>query len=137
MKKAATKLRTTRTRTALLAALTRATAPLTATELLRQITTAGVTCDRVTIYRQLATLVRLGRIREELLDARATKYELIRSGQHQHHFVCGVCKQTTPFPTKKIEQALASIERIMHRKHFAVTRHSLALFGRCPNCKNS
>ena len=61
----------------------------------------SIPCDRVTIYRTLATFLEKGILHKVLDDAGVTKYALCSSdcqdGAHNHnhvHFKCGQCGET-------------------------------------------
>ena len=94
-------------------------------------------CDRVTIYRTLATFVEKGILHKVLDDRGAMKYALCaphcHEGQdHRHdhvHFKCTICGRTTC-----IEQV--PIPAVHLPKGFDLQEVNMLLSGSCPQCQS-
>ncbi len=98
--------------------------------------TMGGACDRVTIYRTLATFLEKGVVHKVLDDQGAMKYALCdpqchdgKTHQHNHvHFKCSVCRQTmcldqVPIPELSLPNG------------YALNEVNVLLQGTCPKCQ--
>ena len=121
-------LKRTKTRLAVLEALDKATQPLSAAEILRQITGPGKTGWYSTVYRILQTFVAAGLAAETSLPGRdAHCYELIRD-VHQHYARCEMCRNIFPLeacPVDLLAKALPD---------FHILSHRIELSGLCQDC---
>lgn len=94
------------------------------------------TCDRVTIYRTLATYLEKGILHKVLDDAGAMKYALCADNcgndhyhSHDHvHFKCNVCGNTTC-----VEDI--HIPPIQLPQGFKVSEVNTLIQGICPTCQ--
>ncbi len=92
-------------------------------------------CDRVTIYRTLATFLEKGLVHKVLDDAGAAKYALCAGGceattshHHNHvHFKCADCGQTLCI--NDVHVPVISLP-----KGFRVSEQNVLLQGTCPVC---
>jgi Fur family ferric uptake transcriptional regulator len=86
---------------------------------------------RMTVYRTLELMSRLGLIRPVYQGTGAAHYILMRDGHH-HHLVCAVCDTVIEFD----DCVLAEIERVVgERFDFQVRGHLLEFYGRCQDCQ--
>lgn len=123
-------MRLTKCRVLLLNTLAKAKAPLTADQL--WLAVGRTAMDRVSVYRELATLTNRHIISTVRLGGRANAYELQVDG-HGHHLVCLTCgavdRMAMPNDLDHFER---SIEK---KKDFQVVRHALEFFGYCAKCR--
>lgn len=87
--------------------------------------------DRVTLYRNVEQLEKLGLIRKIHLQGREALYETIES-DHHHHMVCkscGIVKDVDSCGVEKFEIALLKATGFA-----SVLDHSLEFFGLCKSC---
>lgn len=92
-------------------------------------------CDRVTIYRTLATFLDKGLVHKVLDDAGAAKYALCAGGcqettahHHNHvHFKCNQCGQTLCIND-------VHVPAISLPGGFRVSEQNVLLQGTCPSC---
>lgn len=130
LKKSGSKM--TRVRSAAVEAFARHAAPMTALELGAALSSAGVSADKTTLYREIAYLLGRGVITEIVFGDRSARYELAGGGHH-HHLVCVRCDRVVDVD---LGRDLDAQERAIARKtRFKVIRHSLEFFGLCPRCK--
>ena len=122
--------RMTRSIEALLFIFSNSPGPISVSDILKKLTSRKVRVDKVTIYRKLALLQKIGIIEEVLLSGEKKYYELAR--QHHHHLVCLSCEQVTDWMPD--ESILKKEECRLEKKGFQVQYHSLELFGLCKQC---
>ncbi|MBM4436096.1 MAG: transcriptional repressor [Actinobacteria bacterium] len=123
--------RATRQRRMILEVIDAAPKGISAEELTSSLARTGVRAARSTIYRTLDTLRRIGAV--ELVHRRPEHHRyLARRSAHQHHVVCEACGAVGVFEGCQVERALDAIGA---KTGFAVERHTLELFGRCPDCE--
>lgn len=92
-------------------------------------------CDRVTIYRTLATFLDKGLVHKVLDDAGAAKYALCAGGceettahHHNHvHFKCSQCGQTLCIND-------VHVPTISLPGGFQVNEQNVLIQGTCPSC---
>ena len=120
-------LRKTPERAAILAALTKATEPLSAEQLAVRVKKVAHTA---TVYRALGALVELGLVRRLTINPRVALYEL--NLDHHHHIVCtgcGIIEDVHREPQRLEATTLAQSKRFA-----AISTHSLEFFGLCKQC---
>ncbi|WKZ29109.1 MAG: Fur family transcriptional regulator [Patescibacteria group bacterium] len=124
--------RLTQARMAVIAALRKASAPLSAAEILASCLAAGARIDRATAYRELEFLASSGIALPVRLEGRSLRYEISDRGHH-HHAVCLKCENIQEV---KADAALEAAEtRVAKRVGFTVLRHAFELFGLCKKCR--
>ncbi len=106
---------------------------LSADTLAEAVHEAAPQVGRMTVYRTLDLLSRLGLARPVYQGTGAAHYVLIDRGHH-HHLVCAACDAVIEFD----ECVVAEMERaVAERFEFEVWGHLVEFYGRCPNCRNS
>ena len=127
-------IRMTTVRRTLLELLEKTTSPLSAMDLIGQLSELTISANKTTIYRELDFFLAEGIIAEiDLLDG-MKRYELVIAGHHHHHLVCTSCKV---IQCAEMENDLNEIERMIRSKyHFKVTSHILEFFGLCNKCSS-
>lgn len=90
--------------------------------------------DKVTLYRNVESLVKIGIVRQVRLKDRQAYYEMANHGHH-HHVVCTVCG--------KIKDMSGCGINIVNKRFLKIsgfskiTEHSLEFFGVCSSCAKS
>jgi Fur family ferric uptake transcriptional regulator len=120
--------RTTRQRTAVLAALRRAPEPLSARDLHAEL---GRSVGLATVYRTLQGLVDAGRVDVFRRDTGEALFRLCNP-VHHHHLVCQGCGRVEEINACEAEPWAS---RIARRHGFSVTGHQADVFGVCPACQ--
>jgi Fur family ferric uptake transcriptional regulator len=125
-------IRMTKIRRTLIELLSHSATPLSAADLLSQLSTRELSANKTTVYRELDFLLAEGLISEiDILDG-MKRYEVVIAGHHHHHLVCTSCKS---IQCAEMENDLTEIERMIRSKyHFKVTSHILEFFGVCTKC---
>lgn len=123
----ASKLKVTKARLAVGAALEHAGMPLKIESLYELLPTPRP--DLVTIYRVLEQFEKVGLVRQVDLRHGHTHYEW----GHNHHITCESCGTIFPIEEKSIEKTLHSIAD-KYKKEITITDHAVEFFGICKNC---
>jgi Fe2+ or Zn2+ uptake regulation protein len=123
--------RITRSRRALLQLLETAPRPLNPGQLQEELRKAGVRMDRVSVYRNVSTLLELGLLHRVLGSAAVRPCG--RSKPRCHHaIVCSGCGTAREFHSAALERALAEVRRATR---YRVLGHLLELRGLCEECR--
>ena len=108
--------------------------PVTAEEVYRRILArggeAGSRTCLSTVYRTLSTLAEKGLLLRSAGPDGVLSYQLRGTG-HRHYLICTRCGATVEIggcPLEELERALGA------ETGFAITGHSLELYGLCPRC---
>jgi Fur family transcriptional regulator, ferric uptake regulator len=120
--------RTTRQRSAVLAALRQAPEPLSAQDLHAGL---GRRVGLATVYRTLQGLVDAGQVDVFRRDSGEALYRLCNP-LHHHHLVCERCGRVEEIDACEVQPWA---ERAARRRGFAITGHQADIFGLCPNCQ--
>ena len=128
-------LKNTPGRQAVLEVLAHAQEPLAAGEVYRRVLAGeGTEKNRrtclSTVYRTLSTLAEKGLLLRGSGPEGAMTYQL-RDSRHRHYLVCTGCGSAVPIPGCPLEQLERSLG---DQTGFAITGHSLELYGLCPRC---
>jgi Fur family peroxide stress response transcriptional regulator len=86
---AASGLRTTPQRYAVMAFLTKQAGHPTAVEIFEAVNRVDPRSSRATIYNNLRDLVQAGLVREVAMEGRAARFDV--KGMRHHHFICDRC----------------------------------------------
>ena len=127
--------RLTGPRRALLDAIGASDGPLTVEEIHARV--AGQRVNRVTVYRTIHLLERLGLLRPVDATRGGLRYELAEQFTGHHaHLVCQGCGRVEELAGCPIpDAALARLSRQVERaRHFHVVDHELRLLGLCRTC---
>lgn len=125
--------RTTRQRTAVMAALAAADSFQSARELHAALAARGDRVGVATVYRTLAALSAAGDVDVLLRDDGESVYRRC-SGHHHHHLVCRTCGRAVEVTGPTVE-AWATAEATRHG--FVEVRHTVEISGICPQCADS
>ncbi len=105
--------------------------PLGPRELHRELRRRGVLVDRVSVYRNVATLLSLGLV-HRVLGSTAVRPCAQRSPSCHHAIVCTSCGAAREFRSGAVEKALAALR--VRAPGFVVQGHLLELRGLCQRC---
>ena len=122
--------RTTRQRTAVLAALRRAPEPVSAQDLHAEL---GRSVGLATVYRTLQGLVDSGQVDVFRRDTGEALFRLCNP-VHHHHLVCQRCGRVEETDACEVAPWAAPVGR---RRGFSVTGHQADVFGVCANCQRA
>ncbi|CAN5491413.1 Fur family transcriptional regulator [soil metagenome] len=124
-------LRRTNALRQLLAVLVESPSPLTLQELVETDRLRDL-CDRVTLYRLLDRLEKIGLVRRLGLHERAAHFTIALPGRHDDYLVCTGCgtieKLDMECPVEILEKQVAK------DSGFTDVHHELEFFGTCPEC---
>ena len=115
----------------LLSTIQEAGTHLDARELYRRAIEKDSSISLATVYRSLRLFKEQGLIEERHLGQVGCRYEIKRSGEHQH-LVCRGCGRVIEFKSNLIRELVAEVQ---HKNEFCVTRIELYLEGYCHECK--
>jgi len=125
----AAKLYCTQGRVAILKVLIRASKPLSQGQIAQR---SGIKCfDKVTIYRTLESLSKVGLAHKVFIDKRAWHFELAHNcteSQCHPHFTCTSCGDTHCLTEISLPMAKSP------HKGFVIRRQQVRLEGLCPEC---
>jgi Fur family ferric uptake transcriptional regulator len=122
--------RTTRQRTAVLAALQRAPEPMSAQDLHARL---GRTVGLATVYRTLQGLADAGQVDVFRRDSGEALFRFCNP-VHHHHLVCQRCGRVEEIDACEVEPWAARVGR---RRGFSVTGHQADVFGVCASCQTT
>jgi Fur family ferric uptake transcriptional regulator len=86
-----------------------------------------------TVYRVLTQFEAAGLVTRHHFEGGQAVFELNREGHHDH-IVCVSCGKVEEFVDEIIEQQQ---EKIADQKGYAISDHSLILYGTCPDCQKA
>ncbi len=124
------KQRTTRQRTAILAALGHESDFRSAQQLHEQMRASGESVGLATVYRNLQSLAESGQVDVLVTDEGESIYRQCEDDTHHHHLVCRVCGRTVEFQAPEMEEWT---RRIASQHGFADVHHTMEIFGLCPD----
>lgn len=106
---------------------------MSAEDVYRELMSENQDIGLATVYRVLTQFEQAGLLKRSNFESGKAVFEL-EEGQHHDHLVCLQCGRVEEFHDAEIEKRQASIAR---ERGFALTGHSLALYGDCerPNCE--
>ncbi len=84
-----------------------------------------------TVYRVLTQFEAAGLVERHHFESGQAVFELSEKGHHDH-IVCVTCGKVEEFFDEMIESRQREIAA---EKGYAVTDHSLTLYGKCPDCQ--
>jgi Fur family ferric uptake transcriptional regulator len=106
---------------------------LTAEEVYKSLITEGEEIGLATVYRVLTQFEAAGLVKRHHFEGGNSVFELNR-GEHHDHMVCVECGHVEEFSDEVIEKRQ---QEIAGQKGFALTDHSLCLYGVCYNCRKN
>ena len=110
----------------ILALLSKTKSPLSVAEIMEIIT-----ANKTTVYRDLASLINDGLVKELDFGDRTKRYETSSLGHH-HHLICRNCKKIEEVKIKDVfEDKEKDLEK---RTGFKSIEHNLEFYGTCAKC---
>lgn len=126
--------RITNTLREMLGILYEAQYPLSVPQIIKRLEKRGIKANKTTIYRQIASLVGEGSIKEIRIKSNITHYEL--SGlEHHHHLICESCGKVDKVTSHQLEKSMRRLEEKVAERGFTVKEHNLEFFGVCSSCQ--
>ncbi|PIZ62986.1 hypothetical protein COY16_03105 [Candidatus Roizmanbacteria bacterium CG_4_10_14_0_2_um_filter_39_13] len=123
--------RMTQARSSIINLLENTDHPLTASSIHKILKRIGVTTNITTVYREIEFLLKERIIEKIPLLDNELHYE-ITGRAHHHHLFCTSCSSIKDIVLQS-EKGL--LEEVHDASSYDITRHSLAFFGTCPDCK--
>lgn len=105
-------------------------AHLSAEDVYRALLEAGEDIGLATVYRVLTQFEAAGLVERHNFEGNQAVFEL-NQGQHHDHMVCVECGRIQEFYDEVIEERQ---RKVAAAHNFALTDHSLILYGRCQDC---
>ncbi|CUU67264.1 Fur family transcriptional regulator [Corynebacterium variabile] len=126
--------RTTKQRTAVVAALGELTSFTSAQDIHSALTADGRKVGLTTVYRTLQQLTAAGMVDTLQDDSGEMLYRSCTTDHHHHHLVCTSCRKTVEIDGGPVETWAATVAAA---HGFTVTGHTADVFGLCPDCAAS
>lgn len=104
---------------------------MSAEDVYRKLLDMGEDIGLATVYRVLTQFEGAGLVKRHHFDTGHSVFELER-GDHHDHLLCIKCGQVEEFVDEMIEKHQKSIAK---QRGFAITDHSLVIYGICSNCQ--
>ncbi len=123
--------RLTAARKAVIESLVECGGHISADDLAAQVRAAAPQVGRMTVFRTLDLLVKLGMIQPIYQGTGAAHYVLMDKGSH-HHLICTRCHRIIDFDECR-EGELA--QWLGQQFNFQVQSHMLEVYGLCEDCK--
>lgn len=106
--------------------------PLSANDVITELSKANIRCNRTTVFRELTALHDQGVFRTADFGDGIRRYEP-NAGPHHHHFLCTECKSVIDV---NLKNDLETEERLLEKiYHVTIRSHSLEFFGVCATCQ--
>ena len=103
-----------------------------AEDLLMRFRARGEKVSRATIYRTFDLLLRAGMIKKSDFGQNHFHYERRYGHTHHDHMICESCGKVIEFFDEELEQLKS---KICGKHSFAMSHHSLQMFGTCKACQ--
>jgi Fur family ferric uptake transcriptional regulator len=123
-------MRSTKQRSAVIAALLEVDDFRSAQQLHDLLRHQGQQVGLTTVYRTLQALAELGEVDVIVRDDGESVYRQC-SDSHHHHLVCRSCGSTVEVEGPEVEQLAHAVA---HKHGFEDVTHTFEIFGVCPNC---
>ena len=104
---------------------------VSAEDVYRALLAAGDSIGLATVYRVLTQFEQAGLVIRHNFDGGSAVFELA-AGEHHDHLVCVRCNRVTEFVDEIIERRQ---RKIAAEAGFAMTDHSLIIYGVCADCR--
>lgn len=125
-------LKATKAREVLLRLLESADHPLTVDEIVERL--APPRPGRPTIYRNLDRFIQEGWAECFVDEDQVQRFLRCGAAGHHHHIHCERCRRTLELDGCALQQTLALFK---DQCGFEITRHTLQVFGLCPECQKA
>jgi Fur family transcriptional regulator, ferric uptake regulator len=105
--------------------------PQSVFEIYQSLRNKRIILDKVTIYRTLECLQKLGIVGKIQFNETSAKYELLSKNNHHHHLVCNSCGGVEDISFNEHEL----LTKVRKHSKFLVQNHTVEFFGLCGNCQ--
>lgn len=122
-------MRTTRQRSAVIAALAASDSFLSSQEIHDLLRQRGESVGLATVYRTLQALVESGDVDVIVRDGESAYRQC--SPSHHHHLVCRGCQATIEIEAPDVERWAATVAS---EHGFRDATHTVEVYGLCPSC---
>ncbi len=123
--------RITQARSAIIDLLENMDRPISAKALHTMLERIGISVNVTTVYREIDFLLAENVIEKVPLKDTELHYEM-KGRPHHHHLLCTKCGSIEDISLES-EQVL--LEEAHTVSSYKINRHSLAFYGKCPNCQ--
>ena len=106
---------------------------VSAEDVYRTLLASGESIGLATVYRVLTQFEQAGLVIRHNFDGGSAVFELA-AGEHHDHLVCVRCSRVTEFVDETIESRQRTIAA---DNGFAMTDHSLIIYGICTDCQRA
>lgn len=106
---------------------------LTAEDVYKRLIQQGEEIGLATVYRVLTQFEAAGLVKRHHFEGGNSIFEFNR-GEHHDHIVCIKCGRVEEFSDEMIELRQKEIAKTLN---FALTDHSLCLYGVCADCRTA
>ena len=136
------RLRVTKPRRVIIAALAATTKHLSAEEVYFRVHKSYPAIGLTTVYRTLEVLEAMGIVAKLHFGDGRSRYEFMdnpRKPGHHHHLVCSWCKRIVEYSDFVDEEVklIQKVQKQLSRRHgFRITSHVIQFHGVCPSCKS-
>ncbi len=104
---------------------------LSAEDVYKALLEAGDDIGLATVYRVLTQFEAAGIVQRHYFEGNQSVFELAE-GEHHDHMVCLDCGAIEEFYDETIEERQ---EKVAQERGFAISDHSLILYGKCKACQ--
>ncbi|PCI07278.1 MAG: ferric iron uptake transcriptional regulator [Gammaproteobacteria bacterium] len=104
-----------------------------AEDIYRALLDDGEEIGLATVYRVLTQFETAGLVERHHFEGGQAVFELNEKGHHDH-IVCVICGKVEEFYDELIE---ARQDKVAAEKNYEITDHSLTLYGKCSDCRES
>lgn len=105
--------------------------PISAASIHNMLGRIGVNVNVTTVYREIEFLLENNILEKVPLKDSELYYEL-KDREHHHHLMCTDCGVIEDI---SLESEKTLLDEAHNSSNFAINRHSIAFFGKCPKCK--
>ncbi len=125
------RLRSTRQRSAIRAALERSPGFRSAQQLHDQLRDEGSSVGLTTVYRTLQNFAESGEVDVIQIADGESVYRICATAGHHHHLVCRSCRDSVEVDSAEVERWA---DAVAARHGFTAPSHVLEVFGLCEDC---
>ncbi|HWH29985.1 MAG TPA: Fur family transcriptional regulator [Mycobacteriales bacterium] len=131
---AAPQQRTTRQRTAVVEALSRAPGFRSAQQLHDDLRAGGASVGLTTVYRHLQALAEAGAVDVLHAGDGEARYRACPTEEHHHHVVCRSCGRSAEISGETVERWA---EAMAAEHGFSDVTHTVEVYGTCADCRRT
>jgi len=108
--------------------------PISAQDIIDELSRKKIPIDRVTVFRNVKTLVENDVLIKIDFGDGTARYEL-KSAPHHHHLVCSRCKNISDIESETLHDQIESVMKKAQKNYgFTIEEHKIEFFGKCKKC---